>query len=671
MKARHADNLLTIAALAALAYASALPRFLVPTALAILFVKYLVLDRRGRQFPETLLQVLQTLQGALFLAIAFVVGRKLDLLTALMIFGVVFLVLRNLAIENPFKHFTIVVLSVLLCVGAAAIVNGWAAIVITACLLLALCYALPALYESSDGTSVRGESRRRSDASVRLAPIRLSFAWRLFPVIALTGLAGVGLLVGTVLFFIAPRIRDESSMADSPLDIGARLEPRTATTLGQSPGFPDEPSIGDIGRIKRDGRLMVQVRISMEGSPFDPTRSERRLLLLRLRAWDRYDMRRQCWTRSRVATRPIPPSGRISDGDAPMHWEIETYQFEQNALFVPQRARRVHGPRARRDGLGNLTTVKRWTQYAIESGFAGYSDREMRGFIAGEAAGRLFEVPEALHEPLDGVLLGERGGHWLDSVMFVRRFFREFRYTLTLPPDLPADTDPIVAFLERREGHCELFASTACLLLRRMGVPARFVGGARCAIRSGPGVYQAKRSNAHAWVEIPLQDLGFIAFDFTPPDSQARPPAGGADDVSDTAGSPDDGSESGESGIWENPLEFDWSDQREMVRRLQESVGMISVGPVLMVFATLFLLLAIPWRRPRRKNSLTVTQPKGVSRKTLRFYARFLRDCAKAGHRRARTQTPREFLETLPAELAASGATVTGEFEKRRYGGHA
>ncbi|MEE8104035.1 MAG: transglutaminaseTgpA domain-containing protein [Planctomycetota bacterium] len=658
MKARHAENLLSVTALAALGYSGALPRFLVPAALAILLAKYLVLDLRGRQFPATLLQVLQTLQGALFLAIAFVVGRKLDLLTALMIFGVVFLILRNLAIENPFKHFTIVVLSLLLCVGAAAIASGWAAIVITACLLLSLCYALPALYE----TGKRVES-------VHLAPVRLTFAWRLFPVVALTGLAAAGLLLGALLFFIAPRIRDETSMADSPLDIGARPEPRSGA--GQSPGFPDEPSIGDIGRVKRDGRLMLQARISMEGSPYDPTRSEARLLLLRLRAWDRYDMRRQRWTRSRVATRPLPTSGRISDGDAPMHWEIETFRFEQNALFVPQRARRVHGPRARQDGLGNLTTDERWTQYAIEAGFAGYSDREMRGFIAGEEAGRLFEVPKGLHEPLDSVLLGERGGHWLDSVQFVRRFFHGFRYTLDLPPNLPRDTDPIVAFLERREGHCELFASTACLLLRRMGVPARFVGGARCAIRAGPGVYQAKRSNAHAWVEIPLQDLGFIAFDFTPPDSQALPPTGGGDGVGEAAGESTDGAESDESGLWKNPLDYDWMDQREMVRLLQDSVGTVSPGPVLMVFAALFLLLAIPWRRPRRRNALAVTSPKGVSRKTLKFYARFLRACAKAGHRRARTQTPREFLATLPAELAASGTAVTGEFEKRRYGGRA
>ncbi len=60
--------------------------------------------------------------------------------------------------------------------------------------------------------------------------------------------------------------------------------------------------------------------------------------------------------------------------------------------------------------------------------------------------------------------------------------------------------------------------------------------------------------------------------------------------------------------------------------------------------------------------------PSGVSRSTLSFYVKWLKECAAHGHRRRRHQTPREFLATLPDQLRADGRAITAKFESLRYG---
>lgn len=79
------------------------------------------------------------------------------------------------------------------------------------------------------------------------------------------------------------------------------------------------------------------------------------------------------------------------------------------------------------------------------------------------------------------------------------KFFRDFKYTLFLNG---ADSRaPMSEFLNvKEEGHCEYFAGATALLLRRMGVPSRYVVG--FAVRekgSERGEYLLRGKHAHAW----------------------------------------------------------------------------------------------------------------------------------------------------------------------------
>jgi hypothetical protein len=77
---------------------------------------------------------------------------------------------------------------------------------------------------------------------------------------------------------------------------------------------------------------------------------------------------------------------------------------------------------------------------------------------------------------------------------------------------------PLESFLfDRRQGHCEFFATAMVVMLRSQGIPARFVTGFLGGELNGlEGYYIVRQSNAHAWVEAWVPGAGWQLFDPTP-----------------------------------------------------------------------------------------------------------------------------------------------------------
>ena len=97
------------------------------------------------------------------------------------------------------------------------------------------------------------------------------------------------------------------------------------------------------------------------------------------------------------------------------------------------------------------------------------------------------------------------------------RFSDRYRYQFGIR--FKKDSDPLVEFLtEKDHGHCELFASAGCLLLRRLGIPARYVTGYLCVEPTAMEDHWVARSrHAHAWVEYWQEGRGWKTAEFTPP----------------------------------------------------------------------------------------------------------------------------------------------------------
>ncbi len=85
----------------------------------------------------------------------------------------------------------------------------------------------------------------------------------------------------------------------------------------------------------------------------------------------------------------------------------------------------------------------------------------------------------------------------------------------TQPPPSP---HPIVTFLLGNHlGYCQQFSAAMALMLRMDGVPARIGAGFLSGTRSPGGTYDVNGLDAHAWVEVWFEGIGWVPFDPTPP----------------------------------------------------------------------------------------------------------------------------------------------------------
>ncbi|MBP3351463.1 MAG: transglutaminase domain-containing protein [Lachnospiraceae bacterium] len=128
--------------------------------------------------------------------------------------------------------------------------------------------------------------------------------------------------------------------------------------------------------------------------------------------------------------------------------------------------------------------------------------------------------PNSWEEPW--VNIEVRNSMCLQTAQLVSNQLRsENRYALELDK-LPTGEDALEYFLSTsHKGYCVHFASAGTLILRELGVPARYVTGFVVkpdAVTYEEGTYKASvlDSDAHAWVEIYMENYGWIPVEMTP-----------------------------------------------------------------------------------------------------------------------------------------------------------
>jgi Transglutaminase-like superfamily len=89
-----------------------------------------------------------------------------------------------------------------------------------------------------------------------------------------------------------------------------------------------------------------------------------------------------------------------------------------------------------------------------------------------------------------------------------------FVYSLATEPGTSGDD--LVDFLRLRRGYCEQYAGAMAVMVRAAGVPARVALGYTPGIVQSDGTRLITTDDAHAWVEVYFQGLGWMPFDPTP-----------------------------------------------------------------------------------------------------------------------------------------------------------
>ncbi|MFW5879142.1 MAG: DUF4129 domain-containing transglutaminase family protein, partial [Myxococcota bacterium] len=272
----------------------------------------------------------------------------------------------------------------------------------------------------------------------------------------------------------------------------------------------------------------------------------------------------------------------------------------------------------------------------------------------------------------DPVVLAERLESWLSS---------NFSYSSELPRDPSLD----YFLLERQAGHCEYFATAMVVLLRLQGVPARVAVGFQGG-RWNPsgGYYTVRQGDAHAWVEVYREGVGWLRYEPTPAAGIGRggAPVSLGERLSDLW-------DSVQSAWARHVLAFNRAAQMDLVRRVREAVDDLgrafdrsrpsgsrlvksvawALGGALLVGLCLLAL-------SRRRSSKAGRAGLGEDERRARLvYRTFLRALARVGIERRPHETSRDVLErvrSLPgasSEALRRASSIVDRYDASRFGG--
>ncbi len=322
-------------------------------------------------------------------------------------------------------------------------------------------------------------------------------------VVEASGLARWGLLVGTLLlpvslflFFALPR----PQVGFTPGWIGGRRVARS--------GFGDTVTPASVESIKRDTSVAFRVELPDGAGPMPPSR-----LYWRGRVYGNYHQGGWSFLEGEheFLRSFIPVSGKR------IRYRVFLEPYTGRALFTLGLPLKVKTSRGRARWVEGYTLamgapVDRRLSYSVVSLL-------LPAIPADSSPSQFLSVPPGTRGALKGLLsslpLG-RGGSLELARRVVAYLRRNHRYTLNPPPY--SGKRPVVDFLLKKgPGHCEYFASAMALLLRLRGVPTRLVAGFVGGEWNPVGhYYLVRNSDAHTWVEVWDQGLGWVPFDPTP-----------------------------------------------------------------------------------------------------------------------------------------------------------
>ncbi len=380
------------------------------------------------------------------------------------------------------------------------------------------------------------------------APGRLAVERELFT--RLLKLAAASLILSILAFFAVPRLGHGAWRANGQ-------------SIRATVGFHDRVRLGELGRVIQNPQevLRIAFRDEATGGVY-PVASEVYLRGALLTSYDEGEW--TCPPRSQTLSRA---ADKLALALAARSRELVRQRIQLEALDRPelfcvwpfrvpeeqrrrvvfehttQRLMRSEGMAGTRFEYELLTTAfRRGDQTPLTPVL------EVAGDLGGEGGPTVWGSARWLEELLQKPTIADRDGRQTPKLYWVNKLARqwaaqadvpqadayylatwferrlrdtgEFRYSLqgwasaALPeavdpsdPGAPPPKDPVERFLvQRRQGHCEYFATALATMLRHVGVPCRVVVGYKTGDWNDMGAYFTVRQlHAHTWVEAFLR----------------------------------------------------------------------------------------------------------------------------------------------------------------------
>ena len=117
-----------------------------------------------------------------------------------------------------------------------------------------------------------------------------------------------------------------------------------------------------------------------------------------------------------------------------------------------------------------------------------------------------------------------------DRAMAIQGHLLSGEYTYNLDVEYPRVGRDFVShfLLDTKQGYCSYFATAMAVMSRIAGMPSRYIEGYSVPVRPG-GATIVTGKNAHAWVEIYFDGVGWVTFDPTPGSGDSYMPMPGGE----------------------------------------------------------------------------------------------------------------------------------------------
>ena len=359
--------------------------------------------------------------------------------------------------------------------------------------------------QDSSGAYTKSVLPRAGDPGV-LSKTENSQAARSLALVSVGSLVAIAVL-GTGIFFAIPRF-------------GSGYFHRAARSSSLS-GFSDSIRLGGIGTIQLDPAVVMRVRV--KGDP----------ALLKTAKWrgvtlDYFDGR--SWSKRARGAAINFDSGRdfrikeSASSDSTVDYQVWLEPSATSYLFTVAHALHLKGQLAPLswDPADDSFTARAHPSRRLT--YDAMSRLTLPGGTAQDADLSPAERQSYLQlPPLDPRILslalhiGAGAGSNQEKAHRVEQYLQT-NYFYALDQVQLDNPQPLAAFLlQTRRGHCEYFASSMVVLLRAMNVPARIVNGFQAGEYNEIGEnYVIRGRDAHSWVEVWIQETGWIPFDPTP-----------------------------------------------------------------------------------------------------------------------------------------------------------
>jgi protein-glutamine gamma-glutamyltransferase len=242
----------------------------------------------------------------------------------------------------------------------------------------------------------------------------------------------------------------------------------------------------------------------------------------------------------------------------------------------------------------------------------------------------------------------------------------------------PGSQEPLDFFLfDRKEGHCEYYASAFAILARLNGIPTRQVNGFFGGEWNEYQGYVAVRAgDAHSWDEVYFPGKGWVTFDPTPPDRTDPLGRGGSGWRARMARFMDTVRFQWTKWV----IEYDLVAQLSLFKDIGSAIkrgaialrdAVVHIWPILVVVVGAIVLVVIVRRRRAPNDPLEAARrTRARARSAIaRSYDRVVRLLAKHGITREPGVTPRELAARLTTPVGAPVRELTDLYYAAEWGG--